>query len=302
MNRISTPLKKKKGNTGMYFTEDTQQAILDYCDEGSTIKREIIFKQKIYKPLAKICEIYYNKINTPYLDKVVSSKDCQSDCLSHLVTNVLSKFKDNKGKAFSYLSIAARNFYIIENDKAYVAYKLKNNPQNFDDIEIIDDEILNKEYNIEFINRYYKFMEWAKTHIPTLPYSPNTKRIMFDLLEFMNDFDEIEHYYKLEVNNALRRRYSSTEASLKSAKDKLKNLWLQYINNVENEIDNAKPNVLYKKSQDFQYTQEMWDYVIKNYDTHNRNWTMTALSIKLGIPSYRVKEILDTHNKQKGVV
>ena len=302
MNRTSTPLKNKKGKTGVYFTSETEEWVIKYVNETDTIKKDIIIRHYLYKPLKKLCEIYYNKLSLPYLDKNNTKKDLQNDCFTHLITNSVYKFTGDKGKAFSYLSIAARNYYIQENRRAYVRYNRKQHNLVEYDEEIVDSEVDRLQYNEEFKQNYYGFIKCAEQNINNLPYSDRVKKLMFNLLEFMDDFDEIENYFKLEVNNALRKRYKNTDSLFTSAKNKLKNLWLQYLKNVENEEIEAEPFIVYKKGKHFQITQSMYDYVIENYNTNDRNWTMTALSVKLGIPSYRVKEILDIHKKEKGVV
>lgn len=296
MNK-STPLKNKKGKTGQYFTSLTEAWIVKYVEETDSIKRDIIIRNHLYKPIKKLCEVYCNKLSLPYLLNDNTKGDLQNDCFTHLITNSIYKFAGDKGKAFSYLSIAARNYYIQNNKKAYVRYNNKQHNLTEHDEEYPDMEYDRLEHNEEFKQNYYGFIQWAGDNIEFLPYSPHVKKVMFELLEFMDDFDEIENYFKLEVNNALRKRYRTTESRLTSAKNKLKSLWLQYLQNVENEEKDTKAVVVYKKGHDFQFTQHMYDYVTQNYNTKDRNWTMTALAIKLGIPSYRVKELLDIHKK-----
>jgi hypothetical protein len=110
---ISLPKTKK---SKMYFNDDTEQAIIKYNLTDDEYERELIFKQKIYPALDKLAENIINRFKFPYIDE--SFEDTKAQVVSFLVLN-LHKFTENKGKAFSYFSVVAKNYLILHNNNAY---------------------------------------------------------------------------------------------------------------------------------------------------------------------------------------
>lgn len=289
----STPLKNKRGKTGMYFTSETEEWIVKYVNETDSIKKDIIIRNYLYKPIKKLCEIYYNKLSLPYLQRDNTDRDLQNDCFAHLITNSVYKFKGGKGKAFSYLSIAARNHYIQANKRAQVLYNAKQHSliECNDDIEDNEEERL--QYNEEFRKMYYGYIQWVRDNIDELHFIKPIKILMLKLLDFMDDFDEIEHYFKLEVNNALRRRYKVTDSTLKTAKDKLTAIWLQYKSAMQ-KGEEFSPNFIWNTSID-ELPEDVIDYILKHYKPVSHQNSANVLSVKLGLPRHLVWEVLKIH-------
>jgi hypothetical protein len=292
MNKKGEPIKNKKGRTGTYFTAETQQWILEYVKETDKIKKDIILKQHLIKPIRKICEIYYWKISTPYLDKEYTAYQLQMDCFTHLITKTLDGFTEDKGKAFSYLSISARNHYIQLNDKAKVAYTKTYHSFIEHDEEMEDGEDERLEYNREFLTNYYGFIKWVREGINGLPFSGIMKQTILKVLEFMEEFDEVEKYYRLEVNTAFRNRFPNVrEASYKTAKDKLHHLWLQYQSNVNDEVERA-PYYWKNNCSARKLPTEVRDKILATYKPGTHNNSVAMVSVKMGIPKHIVCDVL----------
>jgi hypothetical protein len=106
-----TPPKSK-----IYFTNDTEQAIIEYNICQDEIQREIIFSKRIYPALDKLAENIINRFKFPYIED--SFEDVKAQVVSFLVLN-LHKYAEGKGKAFSYFSVVAKNYLILHNNNAY---------------------------------------------------------------------------------------------------------------------------------------------------------------------------------------
>jgi hypothetical protein len=292
MNKKGEPIKNKKGRTGTYFTAETQQWILEYVKETDKIKKDIILKRHLIKPIRKICEIYYWKISTPYLDKEYTAYQLQMDCFTHLITKTLDGFTEDKGKAFAYLSISARNHYIQLNDKAKVLYNKTYHSFIEHDEEMEDGEDERLEYNREFLTNYYSFIQWVRDGIDGLPFSRTTKSAILKVLEFMEEFDEVEKYYRLEVNTAFRNRFPDVcEATYKTAKDKLHHLWLQYQENVADEVERA-PYYWNNNCSAQRLPEDVRNRIISQYKPGTHTNSVAMVSIKLGIPKHIVCDVL----------
>jgi len=116
--------RKKRGTnpTRMYFTQETEDAIVAYNLEPDVDKREIIFREKIHQPFQKLVENVFNTFKFSYFE--TGPQDAQKECLTHLVAN-MHKFDPNrqsklnpnmKAKAFAYFSIIAKHYLILLNN------------------------------------------------------------------------------------------------------------------------------------------------------------------------------------------
>lgn len=109
---------KKEGKNPrlVYFTKETEQAIVRYNNEENPDIRNQIFRKEIYYPLDKLSENIINRFKFPYMD--YSFKDVKDQVVSFLVLN-LHKYSADKGKAFSYFSVIAKNYLILNNNNRY---------------------------------------------------------------------------------------------------------------------------------------------------------------------------------------
>lgn len=106
------PKKKSK----VYFSEDTEKAIIKYNESNDPDEREKIFRDEIHGPLDKLAENVINRFKFPYMEGTFD--EIKSQVVSFLVIN-LHKFTEDKGKAFSYFSVIAKNYLILHNNNSY---------------------------------------------------------------------------------------------------------------------------------------------------------------------------------------
>ena len=115
----------KNGASRMYFTQDTEDAIVTYNLEENQEIRENIFRERILYPFQKLVENVFNTFKFSYFE--TGPQDVQKECLTHLVSN-MHKFDPNrrskvdpskKSKAFAYFSIIAKHYLILLNNTNY---------------------------------------------------------------------------------------------------------------------------------------------------------------------------------------
>ena len=93
-----------------YFTEGTEKAIIRYNNTDSVHLKNKIYNEHIRSAFDKLCENIIHTFKFYYFD--TSSEEVKHEVVSFLVMN-MHKFKEGKGKAFSYFSIVAKNFLIL---------------------------------------------------------------------------------------------------------------------------------------------------------------------------------------------
>lgn len=120
---VQEPLVEKKvekPKANVYFTPETEQAIVDYNQATDSRQKDRIYTEKIQHAFQKIAENVYNTFKFSYSD--VSPLEVQKQAISHMVANI-DRFEAGKGKAFSYFSIVAKNWFILDNNNNYRRFK-----------------------------------------------------------------------------------------------------------------------------------------------------------------------------------
>ena len=101
----------------MYFGPEVEEAIIRYnlCEDQS--ERSKIYDQEVKYAFEKLTENIIHTFKFYYTDGQ-DLKTVQHDVISFLIEK-LPKFTANKGKAFSYFSIVAKNYLILQNNKNF---------------------------------------------------------------------------------------------------------------------------------------------------------------------------------------
>jgi hypothetical protein len=108
--------RKKRGPNKMYFTQDTEDAIIEFNKLEDMNLRNELYNTRIKYPFEKLVENVFNTFKFSYFE--VGPLDIQKETVSHLVANI-QKFEAGKGKAFSYFSIIAKNYLIALNNATW---------------------------------------------------------------------------------------------------------------------------------------------------------------------------------------
>ena len=121
MSKTTTPVKKKKKTKNYYFNIGTEKAIIRYNKSDDVFLKNKIYNEHISFAFDKLAENIIHTFKFYYFD--VPSEQVKHEVVSFLVMNI-HKFKEGKGKAFSYFSIVAKNYLILHNNKNYKNYKI----------------------------------------------------------------------------------------------------------------------------------------------------------------------------------
>lgn len=109
---------KKKKKSGVYFTQDTEDAIVLYNNTEDPETRSNIYRERIHYAFFKLTE---NIIHTFkfYYTEVDNIEDLQHEVITFLL-NKIHLFNPDKGaKAYSYFGTIAKRYLILSNQKNY---------------------------------------------------------------------------------------------------------------------------------------------------------------------------------------
>ena len=108
---------KKKAGKNYYFTSEVDEAIKQLNVLENNQERDALYRAKIQPAFEKLVENIIHTFKFYYTDGQ-SLKDLQHEVVSFLIEK-LPKFTADKGKAFSYFSIIAKNYLILSNNKNF---------------------------------------------------------------------------------------------------------------------------------------------------------------------------------------
>ena len=110
--------KRKKKTSNVYFTKDTEDAIVEYNHSTDFEERNRIYNERIHYAFFKLTE---NIIHTFkfYYTEVDNIEDLQHEVITFLLSKI-HLFDQSKGaKAFSYFGTIAKRYLILSNQKNY---------------------------------------------------------------------------------------------------------------------------------------------------------------------------------------
>jgi hypothetical protein len=111
-------VKPKPKTSGMYFTQETENAIVEYNNTLDFDLRSKIYRERIHYAFFKLTE---NIIHTFkfYYTEVSNIEDLQHEVISFLLSKI-HLFDPSRGaKAYSYFGTIAKRYLIISNTKNY---------------------------------------------------------------------------------------------------------------------------------------------------------------------------------------
>lgn len=282
------PRKKSPNSASNYFNDDVESAILNYNNAESQIERDRLFRI-IYPALYKIAEVMYNKVKPTYVE--VSASDFMMDCTAFL-TSKLSFIKEGKGKAFSYMTVTARNFYIQANMNAYrdvnkiVSLDYVN--ENWDITDTSDIRLEEMELSADLLYAFCDYLEEHK-HTITSGLARKGLPIVNEVIRLIRDIDNIEDFNRRNIMNNLteinglkidRHYITKVFNKLEIHYLKFKEHWLKSKTQLQCTI---------KKS----LTQEEIDYCIEHYRPSNKRCGLVSFAKKFGVEEYIVRKELN---------
>ena len=131
---VKIKVKKKPGRKPkkkLYFGPEVQDAIIKYnTNPDNHVLRNRVYSQEIHAAFDKLAENIINTFKFTYFDDPF--EDVKNEVVAFLVMNI-HKYDHTKGsKAFSYFSIVAKNYLILNNNANYKRYK------SHDKVEALD--------------------------------------------------------------------------------------------------------------------------------------------------------------------
>jgi hypothetical protein len=154
--------KRKPKKSILYFTSDTEEAIVEYLASKDQDERNHIFDQRIDYAFHKLAENIIHTFKFYYTD-VDTINELKHEVVAFLLEK-LHLYNQAKGKAYSYFGTIAKRYLIIYNEKNYKKIKGKGELEEVDEDKIIVEDLVresNDDKNLlnDFLSYYVRYIE-----------------------------------------------------------------------------------------------------------------------------------------------
>jgi hypothetical protein len=222
----------RKRKNKVYFTLDTEKAIIQYNLTKDPVVRNKIYKDEIQYPFEKLAENILNTFKFSYFD--VPKIDVQMEVVSTLIEKI-HMFKEGRGKAFSYFSIVAKNHLILKNNGNYKRFKktalLSEMPETWNPPNDFNETQLGDEY-VEFKHLMLKYWDKNLTRVFTKKRDIQIADAVLELFrrsQYIENFNK-KHLYLLirEMTDCKTHYITKVVNEMKKHQIKLLNDYLEY--------------------------------------------------------------------------
>lgn len=199
----TTRRRGRKPNDRQYFTHVTEQAIIAYNKEENQILRNKIYKEHIDYPFNKLVENIYHTFKFSYFD--IPYEDIKCEVVAFLIEKI-DRYTEGKGKAFSYFSIIAKNYLIIQNNTNYSKLKRRAEPIEIDDNRDLINEVSLNNYQESLRDFVTQWCAWYDLNINRVFTNKRDILVADTILELFRTVDHIENFNKKAIYILIRER------------------------------------------------------------------------------------------------
>lgn len=235
---------KRRRTSRNYFTIDTEHKICEYLTLPPGPDRDFLYHASIYPALDKLVENVIHTYKFYHYDTVYD--DLKLETISYIHER-LHKFNGDRGKAFSYFTIVARNYLIQKNKEIYKSKVDRDDLLIVDDIYYVDIDDYSglQSESHEFITLW---VEWGLTNLNDLFNNATNKTIAESIFVLFRDSDDIDIFNKKALYVLIREQTKINKtSSITKVVKLLKHMYVEMYTNFLNDADFDFIQYVYKR-------------------------------------------------------
>ena len=221
-------VKKRKKKSKIYFGQPTQDAVIEYLATDDEKERNKIYRERIRYAFEKLAENIIHTFKFYYFD--VDSESVKHDVVGFMVMN-MHKYEPNKGKAFSYFSVVAKNWLILNNNRNYKMYKLHTSTDSVKYADKMNTNSIDAENSDSVVLFFNEMTEWLDENLTTLFRRDKDIRVADAVLYLMKNNQNIENFNKKALYILIREMTGSNTQHITRVINHLKKKYLQLSQN-----------------------------------------------------------------------
>jgi hypothetical protein len=135
LNKRGQPRKRKPKEPRIYFTEDTENAIVEYLASTDQVHRNAVYRERIEYAFYKLAENIIHTFKFYYTDSD-TIEELKHEVVTFLLEK-LHKYNQERGKAFSYFGTIAKRYLIVYNNSNYKKLQERADVEEIDEDKVI---------------------------------------------------------------------------------------------------------------------------------------------------------------------
>jgi hypothetical protein len=222
----------KKRKSKIYFTQETEDAIVQYNKTDDPNLKNTLYKEHIQYPFEKLAQNIFNTFKFSYFD--ISSEDVQREVVSNLIEKI-HMYKEGKGKAFSYFSIVAKNYLILRNNSNYKMFKKTDILSSMPDGWNLEDDFNERQIAADYDEFKELMLDWWDKNLTKVFVKKRDIQISDSVLELFRRSQYIENFNKKylyllirEISNCKTHYITKVVNVMKEYQHKMLNEYLEY--------------------------------------------------------------------------
>lgn len=244
----SSPTRAARSSNKVYFTQETENAIVLYNTLEDEMERELLYKNEIHKPLDKLAENVINRFKFPYIQGTFD--EVKAQVVSFLVIN-LHKYTANKGKAFSYFSVIAKNYLIAHNNTAWkeekrVAYLADKQDEQFSLEEVLTVDNEDKEIRSDFSEFFRLAIQYWDFNLTRIFKKRRDIEIANAVIELMRHVDSLDNFNKKALYVMIREMTNYKTSHITKVTNKMRGIMMQQLTEFKRTGHIADPTMYFE--------------------------------------------------------
>jgi hypothetical protein len=237
LTKKGKPRKRKPKQKNVYFTQETEDAIIKYREAQAFEEKNKIYNEKIHYAFYKLVE---NIIHTFkfYYTEVDNIEDLKYEVISFLLQK-LHLYDQSKGKAYSYFGTITKRYLIIYNQKNY---KKLVNRTNIDDVGEDFESITglhsdSDPYEIDTSDVFNKFVKEIDDNLLDMFPKKEEAQVADAIIEIFKKKDKIDIFNKkalfIYIKEITDVQSNTITKVIKKLKTTYKRILVEHIENVD---------------------------------------------------------------------
>jgi hypothetical protein len=229
LTKRGKPRKRKPKEPRIYFTQDTEDAIVEYLACTDQDKRNHIYNERIEYGFYKLAENIIHTFKFYYTDT-----DTIEELKHEVITFLLEKlhlYKPEKGKAFSYFGTIAKRYLIVYNENNYKKLQERADVDESDEDQMHlyeNDRNLENMFNENnFMDQYIRYID---AHIFKLFPKKQDAQTADAIVELFRKRETLEIFNKKALYIYIREITDVSTPQITKIIKKLKALYIQLYN------------------------------------------------------------------------
>ena len=223
LTKRGQPRKRKPKEPRIYFTSDTEEAIIEYLASDDQDFRNRLYKDRIEYAFYKLAENIIHTFKFYYTDS-----DTIEELKHEVVTFLLEKlhlYDQSKGKAYSYFGTIAKRYLIIYNNSNYKKLQERADVEEIDeDKNILYETVREAEEAADpntFIDQYVRYID---KHLYQLFPKQQDARTADAIMELFRKRETLEIFNKKALYIYIREITDTTTPQITKVTKKLDTL------------------------------------------------------------------------------